>query len=99
RVLQLSHVARPGVRLHEGARVLVQTLGGFITRGGDADEEVLRKNWNIIYALSQRLQMNGDDVQSVEQVAAEPTRSNLLIEVAIGRGDHARIDRHRFARA
>ena len=48
---------------------------------------------DVVAALAQRRQVQVDDVEPVVEVLAEAARLDLLLEVAVGRGDDADVDR------
>src|SRR5947209_14831981 len=54
---------------------------------------MLNKHGNVVGALAKGRQVERDDVESVVQVGAEVSRLDLFLEVAIRRGNEARIDR------
>src|SRR5262245_23132445 len=60
---------------------------------------MLGQQWNIVGPLAQRWQMKGDDVETIIEIAAEIARLDLVVEVAVGRRDDARVDGHRFRRS
>src|SRR5919204_4421219 len=60
---------------------------------------MLDEHGNVVGALPERRKMKGDDVQPIVQIGAETPRFDLLLEVAIGGGDEARVDRDRFRSA
>ena len=61
---------------------------------GDPLEEVLREQQDVAGACAQRRHRDRDDVDAVEQVLAEPLLLDLGLEIAVGRGDDARLERH-----
>src|ERR1019366_4997859 len=54
-------------------------------------DEVLHQHRNVILALAQRRQVNGDDVETVEQVIAELAVLHLLLEIDVSGGDNAHV--------
>ena len=67
---------------------------GLLVRAGDPLQEVLREQQDVAGARAQRRHRNRDDVDAVEQILAEPLLLDLGLEVAVGRGDDARLERH-----
>src|SRR5881628_1586335 len=59
-------------------------------------KKMLDEYGNVVGALPKRRQMQRNDVQAVVQVGTEPTRLDLLLEIAIGGGDQSRVDRDGF---
>ena len=47
---------------------------------------------NVLAAIAQRRQLHFDDVQAVEEIAAEPSGGDFGPQVAIGRRDDGDID-------
>ena len=62
-------------------------------RAGDPLEEVLREQEDVAGAGAQRRHRDRDDVDPVEQILAEPLLVDLGLEIAVGRGDHAGLER------
>src|SRR6266576_7302563 len=60
---------------------------------------MLNEYRDVIRALPQRWQVEGDDVETIVQIGAEAPRLDLLFEIAIGRGDEPCVDRDRLRRA
>ena len=52
-----------------------------------------RQRRDVAAALAQRRQQDVDDVQAIEQILAEATLGDLLLQVAVGRGDQADVGR------
>ena len=97
-VLELPHVALPRLGRQRPQRL-----------GLDADEpraqlavepahEVIDQQRNVAATLAQRRQRDVHDVEPVEQVLAEPPLRDLPVEVAVGAGDDADVERHRPGR-
>ena len=90
-VFQLAHVARPVV-IDQGA----QGVGGELARGeavfvGVEVEKVLGEQGNVFAAGAQRRQVDGDDVEAVEEVFAEAAVAHRLAQVDVGGGDDAHV--------
>ena len=62
-------------------------------------QEQIDQDRNIVAALAERRQVERDDVESVEQIAAEPAALDLLFEIAVGRREEPNVDRDGFCRA
>ncbi len=54
-------------------------------------QEEARKGQDVFRPLAQRRQMNRENTQPVEQIATEPARLHLRLEVAVARGDHPNV--------
>ena len=50
---------------------------------------------NIFFSLSQRWNINRDDVEAIKQIGAKAALRNFCIEPFVRRGDEANIDRNR----
>src|SRR5438034_7488300 len=79
-MLQLAHVARPALRLEPRQRVVTQDHGP-PEAAGESGRKVARQWLDVGPPLRQRRQMDGDDVEAVVQVLAEPAGSRLGLEI------------------
>jgi hypothetical protein len=57
---------------------------------------VLGEQRDVLAPFAQRRRMNGEDAQAVEQVAAEAPLGHVALEVVVGGGDDAHVDRPWF---
>src|SRR2546430_16845036 len=57
---------------------------------------MLDEHGDVVGALAEGRQMQGDDVEPVVQVRAEAAALDLFLEITIGGGDETRIDGDRF---
>ena len=64
-----------------------------------AGDEVLRQLEHVLATRAQRRQAEAQHVQAKVQVLTEAARSHLGGEIAIGRGQHARVERNLTASA
>src|ERR1700740_349486 len=83
-VLQLTNVARPGVRpqgSHGFWRNAVDLLSHAVAKQLNKMRDKCR---NVLTALSQRRQQNGEDVQAIVQITTKLTASNHPSEIPIG---------------
>ena len=94
-MLQFADIARPRVRFQRTDRALGEshsrtgvTLYGLL-------EKVGRETRNVLGSFAERRQDERKDVQTVEQVAAETTRCDVLSQVAVGRSDETDSDASR----
>ncbi|MNQ64710.1 hypothetical protein D3C85_791430 [compost metagenome] len=62
-------------------------------------QKVAHQQRDIFATLTQRRQMNGEDIEAVEQVLAKAPGFNFTTQVQVGRGDHPHVhlDRCRAA--
>ena len=98
-VLQLAHIAGPVVahqHVDGGCRdaadlppVLPRVLG----------EEVVREQHDVRFAVAQRRDEDGEDVQAVVQVLAELALGHARLEVAVGGHHQPDVDADRFGAA
>ena len=61
----------------------------------EAREEVLGEERNVVEALAQRWHLDVDHAEPVVEVLAERAVLDRLLEAAVGRRDHARVDAQR----
>src|ERR1700733_4237408 len=88
-ILQLADISRP--------RIANQRVHGLRGDGVDLpahiESEMLRKvpdeEWDVFGALAQRRDVNGKNVEPIEQIRAEFLLFYHGFEIAIGRGDEA----------
>ncbi|MNC73423.1 hypothetical protein D3C76_1172200 [compost metagenome] len=59
----------------------------------------MHQQFDIAFALTQRWQGDGDNVQAVIEVFTELAFGNVLFQILVGGGDNADIDRDRLAGA
>ena len=88
-VLQLADVAGPLVPLELG-----HGLGAELhaSRGLVPVQEVAHQGGNILDPLAQGRQVQGDDRDPVEEVFPEAPPTDVLLQVAVGRGDDPDVD-------
>src|SRR5690606_22248460 len=55
-------------------------------------EEMLREQEHVVAARAERRDVDAHDVDPVEQVLAETLLRDLLVEIAVRRGDDARVE-------
>src|ERR1019366_4613147 len=90
-VFQFAHIARPVILQQR-----TQGFGSYAQRQaliffGKLGNEVLHEHRNVILALAQRRQVNGDHVETVEQIVAELAVLYLLLEIDVSGGDNAHV--------
>ena len=98
-VLELADVARPVV----GHQLLGARRGELEARlavaRGELLEEVLREMEHVAAALAERGHVDLHDVDAVVEVLAKALLVDLVLEVAVRRGDDARVERDLLVRA
>ena len=95
-VLQLTHVAGPGVAGQQLERFLAYTVDAPTLFGGEPRQEMQRQLGHILEPVAHRRHPDREDVQPVVEVLAEPAVLDELDHVAVGRRDQAEIDLHRL---
>jgi hypothetical protein len=99
-VAQLADVAGPRVRLEERERrgreerdvVALRLLASVVDEGR-------REALDLVHALAQRRDGDGDAVEAKIEVLPEAAIGDLLFEIAVRRGDEADVDRLRLQAA
>ena len=76
-VAQLADVARPGMDLQHGDRVVAQPAPGQALRRLQGVDEIVDQFGDILAPLRQGRHADRHDVQAVEQVLAEPALGDL----------------------
>src|SRR5207249_6898418 len=82
-VLELAHVARPGVGGERAQRRRTRRREGGAVSAVEAGDEVLDELREILASLAERRQPDGDDAQPVVQVAPELPRLDHAPQVAV----------------
>src|SRR5438046_178305 len=95
-VLQLADVARPRVSGEGGQRVVLDPLDVLLQASVVLLPEMLHQQRNVVPPLAQRRQVDGDDVQPIVEVLAEPSRRDLPSQVPRGGCDQAHHDARRL---
>ena len=91
-MLQLAHVARPGILHHllqggRGEPVHLLAIAGAV-----AAQKVHGQQRNILAPVAQSGQMYLDRVDAEEQVFAEVAGLGLFVQIRVGGGEQAHID-------
>src|SRR6266446_3241513 len=89
-VLQLAHIAGPGMFAQALLGLGIQRLG-CLTRRRTLAQEMPGQIDDILAALSQRWQADGNYIEAIKQVLAELALANRLAQVAMGGGDDPHI--------
>src|SRR5579885_1316079 len=98
-VLELAHVAGPRVVQQQAYRAFRKSHPGPAKRFFGFAQEVIGEQRDVVFAIAQRRQVDVDHVDSVKQLLAEASRANLGFQVAVGRAQHAHIERDRVVGA
>src|SRR6185295_6093366 len=87
RVAQLADVARPGMGEERFERRGSQLEARPAVLSPEASEQLLGEAGQVLPALPERGQLEGEDVQAVEEVLAKAPGGDLGFEVLVGRGE------------
>ncbi len=99
RVAKLADVAGPRVALEGGEGLGVEALRPLVVGAGEAFVEVLDERGHVLGPLAQGRNLEGDDVEAVEEVGAEGAPLDLDFEPLVRRRQHANVHAHRRRRA
>src|SRR6185503_480290 len=88
-ISQFAHITGP--------RIVHQHLHCFVAQvhaipAADQAEEVLGERWNVFWPFAERGQLDGEVVDSKQEVASELLLGYILSEVPIGGRDEPHID-------
>ena len=98
-IAQFAHVARPRIHqqhFHRGRGEFFRFLS---VRVAKLLQEVRREDGNVFGPFAQRGHVEGNYVEPVKQIFAERVAADFLLELLVGRGDHAHVHRDRLIRA
>ncbi len=90
-MVELPHVARPGVTADRLERAGVETRELTAVVAAMAAQEEIGEARHVLPPLAQRRQVDLDGVEPVEQVLAETTFGDLAVEVGVGGGHDAHV--------
>src|SRR5208283_1242595 len=93
-VLELADVAGPFVIAEGGERIFVNAQDASAGGGRVFFQEMIGQQWDIFATLTQVRDADGNHTEAVVEILAEKIFGNGLIEVAVGGGDNAHIDRN-----
>jgi hypothetical protein len=91
-IAQLADVTGPVVLLEGGEGSVGDFYVGATILLAELGEKFSGEKWDILLAITQRRDEEGNDVESIEEVFAEVATGDLLFEILIGSGDDASID-------
>src|SRR6266702_1464865 len=93
-VLELAHVALPGMRHERAQSVAIDTAHPAVELPVELAYEMIRKQRDVLRMLTKRRQRDMDDVQAIKEVAAEPPGLDFPGEIPVGARDDADVDPH-----
>src|SRR5271170_3051250 len=91
-ILQLAHIARPVILLEHGNRLFPNLDPRPAIFAAKLSQKLPREQRNIFPPLTKRRHEKRDHIQTIEEVLPEVAARDLLLQVFIGRSDHAHID-------
>src|SRR6266849_230890 len=95
-VPQFAYISWPGMAQEDFHRRIAE-LPRFLSVGGaEFAQKISRERRNIFSAITQRRDVKGDHVETVEEILAKGAARNLLIEILIGCGDDAHVHAQSF---
>src|SRR5579863_8788939 len=92
KILQLAHVAGPGVGEQNVRRRPAEFLALLSISFAECGYEVRGENRNIFGALTKSGNVEGNYVQAIEEILAKLVTADLFFEMLIGGGDYAHVD-------
>ena len=98
-VLELAHVARPGIRRQRRQRARVDAAHALADGLRVLLDEVLAQHGDVAGPIAQRRQRDRKDVEAVVEILAELAGGDLLLEIPVRRRDHAHVDLDRLGAA
>src|SRR5262244_312905 len=78
---------------------IAQFASALAVRGAEFAQKMACETWNVFFALAKRRDEKGYDVQSIKQILPKGATGDFLLQVLIGRGQHADVDGKRLAGA
>src|SRR6266852_861654 len=91
-VLELPDIAGPAVVPENRERLRAHPLHGLAELGGDFPDEMRSQEGDVLAALSEGRQVDGNDVEPVEEVLSKDSVGDRLGDVAIRGGDQPYVD-------
>src|SRR5438067_3158839 len=90
-VFQFADVARPSV-IHQRTQGLgSDVFDRLAVLQGEFLDEIFHQQRNVFLAFAQRRQIHGDDVEAIEEILAEATFFDALLQIHVGGSDDAHI--------
>ena len=86
-VLKFADIAWPWIGFEHADGILGEFEWRAVFLVGDALQEILGEEANVLHTLAERGDVNADDVEAVEEILAERFFGNLVLEVLIGGAD------------
>ena len=90
-VLQFANISRPGVGAEQFESIFVDSLYSFSGFPGVAIDEIFHEHRDVVLALAERWNLDGEHVDAVKEVSAKRTCCDRGFQVTIGSSDHAHV--------
>src|ERR1700683_5575946 len=94
-VLQLAHISRPVVVHQNLHRLRRNTLYWLARICGEARNEKIRQIGDVFFALTQRRNVDGDNIQTIIKIFAKGSLFEGLAQIAVGGRDQPHVHFHR----
>src|SRR6266571_1536463 len=91
-ILQLPHVAGPGMALQAAHRLRGEAPRAQSVVAPDLLQQHPRQLGDVLLTLAQGRHADGDDLEPEVEVVAEPAATDQVLQVGVGRGQHAHVD-------
>ncbi|MNF52882.1 hypothetical protein D3C84_342430 [compost metagenome] len=91
-VLQLAHVARPGVALQQRQRGLAQRQAAQAQLAAATLAEEAAEQGDVLLSLAQRRHRDREHAEAMVEVGAELPGQHRALQVAVGGGEDAHVD-------
>src|SRR5919204_734573 len=92
-ILQFADIAGPGILHHASYRVITEWRRLLSVIFAVFSKEELQKNRDLFAPFAQRRDMNGDNIEPVEQVLTKQSLLHRPFQRLVGGRQHAHIDR------
>src|SRR5713101_155162 len=96
-VAEFAHIPRPGIAQQNLHRRVADFLAGTPVGRTEFREKVAREGGDVLAAVAQRRNEEGNHIQAIEEVLAESAAGKLQLEVLVGGGDDADVNADRLA--
>src|SRR5437899_10156922 len=98
-ILQLPHVAGPRMALQASHRPRGEAPRPKSGVAQDLLQQHPRQLGDVFLTLAQRWYADGDDFEPEVEIVAEPAATDQVLQIGVGRGQHAHVDAHLAASA
>src|SRR5262249_52955551 len=95
-ILELAHVARPGIVLDRVERILLETEQGASLLAAERMHERVREQRRVSGPLAEGRDSDHDFTQTIVEILPEPAVRDQLLQVLMSSAHDAHIDRNLF---